>query len=58
MMAYRESDEYEAATNYFKFSEKVSDVFERGLPFLPGLFICGLDHDQQEIDSVSFRNFP
>lgn len=58
MMAYRESDEYEAATNYFKFSKKVSDVFERGLPFLPGLFLYGPDHDQQEIDPVSFRNFP
>lgn len=46
MMASRESDEYQAATNCFKCSEKVSDVFERGLPLLSALFMYGPDHDQ------------
>lgn len=42
MKAFRESDEYEAVNNSLKFPEKVSDVFERVLPFLLALIWVGL----------------
>lgn len=42
MKAFRKSDEYEAVTNNLKFSEKVSDVFEKVLPFLLALIWVGL----------------
>lgn len=39
MKAFRESDEYKAVINSLKFSEKVSDVFEKVLPFLALIWV-------------------